>query len=200
MENVFDETAAVLAARNGDQAAFGALVLAYQRRAYAAAYGFTGNREDALELSQEAFVKAFRAMGRFDTAMPFYPWLHRIIRNTSLNYLKKQRRHGETSLEALMAVGFDARAMDPDPRGNAEMADLRAAIAGAMARLSQDQREILHLRHFMELSYQEIAQCLDIPPGTVMSRLHAARKALRRALEEAGGIFSMESTTETVNS
>lgn len=199
MENVFDETAAVLAARNGDQVAFGSLVRAYQRRAYAAAYGYTGNRDDALELSQEAFVKAFRAMGRFDTAMPFYPWLHRIIRNTSLNYLKKQRRHGETSLENLMASGFDARTPDPDPRGNAELADLRAAIAGAMARLSSEQREILHLRHFMELSYQEIAQCLDIPPGTVMSRLHAARKSLRRVLKDTDSALWTEPAAETVN-
>ncbi|MDQ1256105.1 MAG: hypothetical protein QG656_701, partial [Candidatus Hydrogenedentes bacterium] len=73
----FDEAAAVLDARAGDQAAFGALVTAYQRKAYAVAYSLVGNREDALELAQEAFASAYKAMRRFDATMPFYPWLYR---------------------------------------------------------------------------------------------------------------------------
>lgn len=183
-EPIEDEQRLLLAARKGDRAAFGSLVRAYQRRAYAAAYGFVGNREDALELAQEAFARAFRAMNRFKPHMPFYPWLYRIVRNTCLNHLKRKRRRGEQSLEELVANGFDACDPRPDPEDAAEQNDLRASIASAMRKLSPEHREILRLRHFMELSYTEIAACLGVPEGTVMSRLHAARKSLRHALEE----------------
>lgn len=181
---VFDEQAAVVAARNGDRAAFGALVRAYQRRAYAIAYSFVGNREDALELSQEAFVRSFRAMDRFDTRMPFYPWLYRIVRNVCLNHLKRKKRHGETSLDGLMAKGFDVCTADGGPERAAELSDLAARIRKAMGALSEEHREILRLRHFAEMSYEEMAAQLDIPKGTVMSRLHAARKRLREVLEQ----------------
>jgi len=179
-----DEKRLLAAARKGNRDAFGHLVRAYQRRAYAAAYGFVGNRDDALELAQESFARAFRAMRRFKPDMPFYPWLHRIIRNTCLNHLKRKRRHGEQSLEALVANGFDARDTRPDPEAVAERNDLKASIAAAMRRLSPEHREILRLRHFMEMSYAEIAVCLAVPEGTVMSRLHGARKSLRRVLEQ----------------
>jgi len=180
---MIDESATVVAARNGDRGAFGALVREYQRRAYAVSYGFVGNREDALELSQEAFARAFRAMNRFDPTMPFYPWLYRIIRNTCLNHLKKKRRHGETSLDGLMESGFDVCGGSRNPLQAAELDDLRRCLQQALTQLSPEHQEILRLRHFLELSYEEIAQCLEIPAGTVMSRLHAARKSLRRIVE-----------------
>ncbi len=179
----FDEAAAIAAARRGDQAAFGSLVRAYQRRAYAAAYSIVGNREDALEVAQESFVKAYRAMDRFDTAMPFYPWLYRIIRNTCLNHIKKKKRRGEQSLESMMEKGFDVQNHGRSAREQAELSDLKTEIQDAIAQLSPDHQEILRLRHFLELSYAEIAECLDVPQGTVMSRLHAARKQLKAVLE-----------------
>jgi RNA polymerase sigma-70 factor (ECF subfamily) len=182
---VFDENAALAAAVKGDRVAFGRLVRAYQRRAYAIAYSYVSNREDALELSQEAFVRAFRAMAHFDTKMPFYPWLYRIVRNACLNHLKRKRRRGETSLDAMLDTGFDATDERPSPEAASENDELRIAIQRAMTRLTSDQQEIIRLRHFLELSYAEIAACLGIPQGTVMSRLHAARKALRRAIEES---------------
>ena len=193
-ETLLDERAAITAARNGDRAAFGGLVRAYQRRAYAVAYGFVSNRDDALELAQESFVRAFKAMGRFDAAMPFYPWLYRIIKNTCLNHLKKKRRHGESSLDTMMASGFDAKDTGNRPDQNAELDDLRCSIQRAMAELSPEHREILRLRHFLEMSYAEIAHALDIPKGTVMSRLHGARRSLRRILEKqegAGALVNM---------
>ncbi len=182
--SAFNERAAIEAARSGDRAAFGGLVRAYQRRAYAAAYSFVSNRDDALDLSQDAFARAFRAMPRFDADMPFYPWLYRIIKNLCLNHLKKKRRHGETSLDALMEQGYDPRDKGKSPVGQAELGDLKHAILEAMAGLSADHQEILRLRHFRELSYTEIAEQLAIPQGTVMSRLHGARKALRKNIEE----------------
>ena len=181
----FDEAATLLDAKKGDRAAFGELVRMYQRRAYAVAYGFVGNRDDALELAQESFARAYKAMPRFQAGLPFYPWLYRIIKNTCLNHLKRKRRHGETSLEGLMESGYDLAGSLSDPVRDAELGDLRQSIATAMQRLSEEHREILLLRHFQDLSYAEIAQCLGVPKGTVMSRLHAARGRLREVLSGA---------------
>ncbi len=181
--STLNETAAVAAACRGDRKAFGCLVRSYQRRAYAVAYSFVGNREDALELAQESFVRAYRAMDRFDEGMPFYPWLYRIVRNTCLNHLKKRKRRGETSLDQMMDSGYDTKAQGRGPVEMAHLGDTKRAVHEAMASLSEDQREIIRLRHFLELSYAEIAKRLDIPQGTVMSRLHGARKSLRAAIE-----------------
>lgn len=184
MEQSIDNEPEVLAAAvRGDRKAFGQLVRAYQRRAYAAAYSLVGNRDDALELSQDAFVKAYKAMKRFDVSMPFYPWLHRIVRNTSLNHLKKKKRRGESSLDQMMESGFDAHDPGHAPDDSASRVELLRHIQRAMDELTPEQQEILRLRHFMELSYGEIAASLEIPQGTVMSRLHGARKKLRTIME-----------------
>ena len=184
MEQSIDNEPEVLAAAvRGDRKAFGQLVRAYQRRAYAAAYSLVGNRDDALELSQDAFVKAYKAMKRFDVSMPFYPWLHRIVRNTSLNHLKKKKRRGESSLDQMMESGFDAHDPGHAPDDSASRVELLRHIQRAMDELAPEQQEILRLRHFMELSYGEIAASLEIPQGTVMSRLHGARKKLRTIME-----------------
>lgn len=180
----FDEAAALLDAKKGDRAAFGELVRTYQRRAYAVAYGFVGNRDDALDMAQESFARAYKAMPRFDSGLPFYPWFYRIIKNTCLNHLKRKRRHGETSLDGMMESGYDLAGSVNDPVRTAELGDLRQSIGAAMTRLSEEHREILLLRHFQGLSYAEIAECLGVPKGTVMSRLHAARGNLRDILED----------------
>ena len=182
-QSIDNESEVLVAAARGDRKAFGQLVRAYQRRAYAAAYSLVGNRDDALELSQDAFVKAFKAMKRFDLTMPFYPWLHRIVRNTSLNHLKKKKRRGESSLDQMMESGFDAHDPGYSPDDSASRVELLRHIHRAMGELTPEQQEILRLRHFMELSYGEIATSLEIPQGTVMSRLHGARKKLRIIME-----------------
>lgn len=178
-----DERNTLERAKRGDKGAFGALVAAYQRRAYAAAYAIVGNREDAVDLAQDAFVRAYGAMARFDTAMPFYPWLHRIVRNTCLNHLKRRGRRGETSLDALISDGYEPVETGADPEASALALEERAQILAAMDTLPHAQQEILRLRHLLELSYAEIAATLGVPIGTVMSRLHAARRALKQALE-----------------
>ena len=180
----YDEATAVLGARKGDRAAFGDLVRAYQRRAYVVAYGFVGNRDDALEMAQEAFARAYKAMPRFDTRMPFYPWLYRIIKNTCLNHLKRRKRRGETSLDSMRASGYDVPDRSENPEREASLNELRQTLGAAMERLTSEHREILALRHLQELSYNEIAECLGVPKGTVMSRLFAARRSLRTCLEQ----------------
>lgn len=180
----WDEAAVLGDACLGDRRAFGMLVYHYQRQAYAVAYSFVGNREDALELAQESFARAYKAMDRFDASLPFYPWLYRIIKNTCLNHLKKRKRRGEVSLDGMQETGFDVVSGGESVDKYLHRDDLRLRLAGALEKLPEDHREILVLRHFQELSYKEIADCLGIPQGTVMSRLHAARKNLRGCLEE----------------
>jgi RNA polymerase sigma-70 factor (ECF subfamily) len=183
---VEDDIAFIELAQRGDRAAFGELVRRYQKRAYAVAYGLVGNRDDALELAQESFAKAYKAMDRFETGMPFYPWLYRIVKNTCLNHLSRRKRRGETSLDGMMEDGQDFAARHDGPESIAGRAELRDRIAGAMRVLTDPHREILTLRHIEELSYAEIAGVLDVPKGTVMSRLLAARRSLREALDRAG--------------
>ena len=178
------ETEVLERAKAGDRAAFGELVKMYQKRAYAIAYGFLGNRDDALDIAQDSFVKAYRAMDRFDTSMPFYPWLYRIVKNTSLNRIKRKKRRGETSLDHLRDKGMEFSEKKVRADRGAILGELRGSIAEALQRVSDDHREILLLRHVHELSYHEIAECLRVPKGTVMSRLHGARKRLRDALTE----------------
>lgn len=184
-ETLVDERAIIRDAQHGDRAAFGQLVRSYQKRAYAIAYGFVGNRDDALELAQDSFVKAYRAMERFDTEMPFYPWLYRIVKNTCLNHIKKRNRRGETSLDGLRDAGLQFASKKGGPDRHAGIGELREHLELALMALTPDHAEIIRLRHIHELSYAEIAECLSIPKGTVMSRLHAARGSLRTVLSGA---------------
>jgi RNA polymerase sigma-70 factor, ECF subfamily len=178
-----DEQSIIIQAQQGDPHAFSELVKLYQKRAYGIAYQYVGNREDALEMAQDSFVKAYKAMKRFDTQMPFYPWLYRIVKNTCLNYLKKKKRRGEVSLNAMMHHGYDIASSHRDGERRVHLSELRDSIADAMTRLSESHREIVLLRHVHDMSYSEIADSLDIPRGTVMSRLHGARRNLRQAME-----------------
>ncbi len=160
---------------------FDALLAAYAPQVFRAALGWLGDEQEARECAQEALLKAHRARDRYDRSQPFYPWLHRITRNTCFD-ARDRRRHravpglrdewvpsdGPTVLEAL------------------ESEQSIAAVRRGLDRLGDDHREILVLRHFQDLSYAEIAQLLGVAEGTVMSRLYRARRALVRALQEEG--------------
>ncbi len=173
-----DERALILRCQDGERDAFEPIVSRYMRRAAGFAMGWTGSRDDALDLSQEAFARAFRAIRRFDPDRPFYPWFHRILRNLCLNHLARASTRRETPL------GDDAPLASPAPSPEllAERAELRALVWSAIRRLGENDREILVLREFQDLTYAEIAAVLDIPKGTVMSRLHHARARLRALL------------------
>jgi RNA polymerase sigma-70 factor (ECF subfamily) len=179
-----------LRARRGDIRAFEALVEMYKERAYLVALGFVGSHEDAMDLSQEAFARAYRALRTFREGAPFYPWLYAILRNACFNHLRRARTHAEVSLDAAQDAGFDAADDSDGPGRLAERREARAVVRQEMARLEPCHREILLLRHFEDLSYREIAEVLGCPIGTVMSRLYAARRALRcrlvRRLGEEG--------------
>lgn len=167
--------------KRGDKRCYEKLVRRHMAEAFMVAYGFVGNAEDARDLSQEAFVKAYHARARFDETRPFYPWLYRIIRNHCLNFVQRNRR--DVSID-----GDDFHREIPSSRPSAlenlESEERRRIVRAAIERLSDDHREIIVLKTYREYSYREIADTLGIPIGTVMSRLFYARQALRVVIEE----------------
>ena len=174
-----DDSGIIRACREGRGERFGVLVNRYRRKAYFAALAITHNPDDALDVTQEAFYRAFRSIGSFDVDRPFYPWLRTIIRNTALTWRSKKR-------PAPAGDALEPRPWTVTPEMLAIRNEQVEQLRGAMNRLDAPHREILHLRHFEDLSYKQIAEVLDIPPGTVMSRLYAARSQLRKLLQEVG--------------
>ena len=178
-ETAAAETAAIAACQKGDRDAFETIVRNYASRAAGVARSILRDAVGAEDASQEAFIRAYRAIHRFDLKERFYPWFYRILKNVCLTRLKK-RKIADFSLDAENAPPLEA---DPDdPADRVAKQELRATIFAAMDLLSDPHREIIYLAHFEQLSYNEIAGCLSIPNGTVMSRLWAARKALKKHL------------------
>jgi RNA polymerase sigma-70 factor (ECF subfamily) len=186
-----EPTELMTAAKRGDREAFDRLVARVRGQAFHVARGYVGSRDDALELSQEAFMKTYRARATFREGEPFMPWFHRILRNTCYSFLRRNGRMKKRSLNA--QFGNDASENDDDwdiadegpaPSAGIETNERVQAFWKGFNLLSAKDREILSLRHFKELRYQAIAETLGIPIGTVMSRLFHARRRLREALEE----------------
>lgn len=146
------------------------------KRGYVAAYRLLRTPDAAHDACQEAAVRALAAADRYDPARPFYPWFHRILRNHCLDTLAGHKR----------MVSADTTAEPRTERGDAEAGVLDSekarAVAAAIETLDEDLRDVIELRHFQDASYDEIATILDIPIGTVMSRLYRARKTLRKTL------------------
>lgn len=174
-----EERAWILRCQKGDCQAFEPIVKRHRQRAAYFALAWTGNMEDALDLSQEAFARAYRAIKRFDPARPFYPWLHKILRNLCLNHLGRAYRLHEVPF----AEGFEKEDAAPRPDAVLERNEARRLVWEGIRKLGAQDREILILREFQGLTYSEIAEVLEIPRGTVMSRLHTARQRLRQKLE-----------------
>ncbi len=172
-------------ARAGDRRAFGELVTRYMRRAYYAALGLVGSHDDALDLSQEAFARAFRARASLDPDRPFYAWLYQIVRRLCFNFLRDRKTRLTRLQEATPWLMDQAgtRAAQSDPGRSAERSELAALVEDAIERLPEREREVLVLKEFEGLRYREIAELLGIPIGTVMSRLYSARRNLALELE-----------------
>ncbi len=180
-----EETRLLGIAQRGDRDAYGRIVVAYQERAFAGALSLVQNHEDARDMSQEAFVKAFRALGTFRIGRPFYPWYYRILRNLCMTHL---RRHGSgrmTSLDRLVEEDHaQFAAAGEDVRERLHREQMARLVRAAMEELKPEFKEILAMKHFEEMSYGEMARALRIPIGTVMSRLFHARKALGKLMEK----------------
>jgi len=164
-----DEVDWITRCREGHRVAFEPLVRRYGPRAYHFALGMVRNPEDARDLSQEAFLRAYLALSRFDVSRPFYPWFARILRNLCVSHLR--RRRPQVSLDEPVAAG-----LGPTTSSKTET---RLWLEQGLNRLDDKDREILILKEFQGLSYQELSEVIGIPRGTVMSRLYHARRRLR---------------------
>jgi len=164
----------------GDKDAFGAIVKRYAGAATGAAYLLLGSHEDALDASQEAFVRAWRHIRRFDLAAPFYPWYSTILRNLCVSRLRRRSRDKTVEL-ADAEHGSDA---ESDPLLLAERSERRDRVWRAIMELSPQHRDVIVMSHFQQMSYKQMAAALDVPIGTVMSRLYNAREALRQKLAD----------------
>jgi RNA polymerase sigma-70 factor (ECF subfamily) len=170
-----DDAVWVSSCLQGDAGAFEPLVRKYQRLLFGVAYRVVGDYEDARDVTQNAFVRAFERLDTFDPNRKFFSWLYRIAVNEGLN-LRRARR----PLEALPA-GLEAR---ENPMDGLEARERQDRVQAALGRLSGEHRDVVVLRHFGELSYEEIAEALDVPEKTVKSRLFSARQRLAELLAE----------------
>ncbi len=175
-----DDIALVERAKNGDVNAYEALVQHYQELAFRVAYQVTGNAADAEDAAQEAFVNAYYALGRFRPGAPFKPWLCRIVANEARNRRTSAQRRTVLAELALVAQSSGDSAQSPE--GAAEAREFRAILVATLQRLKEDDRLILAYRLFFDLSEAEMAEALNVPKGTVKSRLSRALGRLRAAL------------------
>ena len=166
-------------ARDGDVAAYEELVRRYQRVAVRAAYIIAG-AADAEDAAQEAFVKAFHALDRFRPDAAFRPWLLRIVTNEAKNRLRSVRRHHVLAERAAEQPIQHV----PSPETDAVAEEARRTLLAALNRLSDDDRRVIGFRYFLDLPEAEIAEMLEVPRGTVKSRLSRALDRLRAVLEE----------------
>jgi RNA polymerase sigma-70 factor (ECF subfamily) len=181
-----EEAGLVEAAQRGDQAAFAEIVRHFQRAVYRVAYGLTRNAADADDLAQETFVRAYRAIGRFRAGEPLYPWLARIAVNQAYSLHRRRKRRPESSIEPLVEAGRQF-AMNADPADHAEVAERHRQLQSAFAELSPEHQAVLTLRVVEGMSYDEIAESVGVPSGTVMSRLSRARAELKARLKARTG-------------
>ena len=181
-----DDDGLIRAAQGGDQAAFGELVRRHQRAVYRVAYGLTRNPSDADDLAQEAFVRAYQAIGRFRVGEPVFPWLARIVTNLAFSLFRSRRRRPETALEPLVEAGRQW-GVDDDPADRTVRHESEQQLQSAFAELKPDHQAVLALRIVEEMSYEQIADTLHVPVGTVMSRLSRARAELKARLKARAG-------------
>jgi RNA polymerase sigma-70 factor (ECF subfamily) len=164
-----EDAAAIRQCLEGHTAAFDSLVVRYERVLFRVAVRMLGNTEDARDATQTAFIKAFEQLHRYDPAYRFFSWIYRILANECLNQLRARRPQVEVDAGLAASGGpFEA----------AEASERRRRVQAAILELAPAYREVVVLRHFAELSYEEIAAALNIPAKTVKSRLHTARQQL----------------------
>ena len=186
-------------AQSGDEGAFEQLLLAHQKSVYNLCLRMAGNPDDALDLSQEAFIRAWRALGQYQFDAAFSTWLFRLTSNICIDFLRKQKRQQHMSLTATdedeSGEEFAGPEPAPGPEEQAVHNERRQAVAQAMAALPGDYRAVMQLRAVEALSYEQIAEILDIKVGTVKSRLARARAQLRKILKD-GNFFDSDSSEQ----
>ena len=186
------EAAVIRRVLDGDGNAFEALVAAYEKNVYNLALRMTGNAQDAEDMAQEAFVKAYTSLPGFRGDSKFSVWLYRIVSNVCLDFLRRQNRRPASSLSQEDEDGEETQMDIPDesqsPEQLLEHSLTQEAVQRGLQSLSEEQRQILLLREIQGLSYEEIAETLDLEAGTVKSRIFRARKKLCAFLIADGNI------------
>jgi RNA polymerase sigma-70 factor (ECF subfamily) len=176
-------------ARKGDLAAYDELVKMYQERIYATVYHMTANHEDANDLAQEAFIKAYHALKSFKGGSSFYTWVYRIAVNKTINFLKQRKNRAHLSLDDIdMNAEHDpdlvALVSDKTPRRDVNLSELQERLNIAMQKLSESHRLVVTLHDVQGLSHEEIAKIMGCNIGTVRSRLFYARQQLQAYLSD----------------
>lgn len=195
-ETPLADRALLVSVRAGDGAAREALARRVGRSAYVFALQLTGGSDTANDIAQDSVLKFLQHLDRFDVNRPINPWLYQIVRNTVRDLSRRDRLRRHESLDVWLEQGRpESPDLSSDPAADAERHDLRERVWKAISELSEPHREIIVLRDYHDLSYREIAGVLSIAEGTVMSRLHTARKNLREIIVSAGQSFSDHSPT-----
>jgi len=163
----------LLLVRKGDREAYQMIVVRYMQTAYYIALGFVHNQEDARDLSQDAFIRAFRKIKQFDPERRFFPWFYKLLKNLCLDHIKRRRRYNEVPLDSVQVIKEDK-----------EDREMKAVMWRGIEELPFEQREIIILRYFRQYSYEEIAEITGKPMGTVMSSLFYAKKKLKEILKK----------------
>ena len=187
-------------AQRGDADAFEQLLLEHQKNVYNLCYRMAGNPDDAMDLSQETFLRAWRCLDQYQFASAFSTWLYRLCSNICIDFLRRRRRQQTVPLTFEDADGEEQTYAVPDaqplPEEQVGLKLTRETLAAAMAQLLPEHRAVLQLRVVNEMSYEQIADVLDIQIGTVKSRLSRARNQLKKILER--GNLSRRASSESM--
>jgi RNA polymerase sigma-70 factor (ECF subfamily) len=168
--------------KRGKVKALAGLVEKYKKQAYFLALGMVGNSDDAYDISQEAFLRVYSSARTFDENQNFFPWFYSIVTNLCRNFLRKRQVNAARTVD--MADVEYCLADRADPENDYIVDEEKRKLFAAMRKLNFADKEIINLNHFRMMSYDEIASLLNIPKGTVMSRLYYARKRLAKLMEE----------------
>lgn len=187
-------------AQRGDADAFEQLLLEHQKNVYNLCYRMAGNPDDAMDLSQETFLRAWRCLDQYQFASAFSTWLYRLCSNICIDFLRRRRRQQTVPLTFEDADGEEQTYAVPDaqplPEEQVELKLTREILQAAMAQLLPEHRAVLQLRVVNEMSYEQIADVLDIQIGTVKSRLSRARNQLKKILKR--GNLSRRASSESM--
>lgn len=182
----------VLRCQKGDDSAFRTLVEKYHKKAYSVALGMVHNPEDALDITQEAFIKVHKYIDNFKGSSSFYTWLYRIVINLCIDFLRREGRYNTVGYDDALTHGRDSDQSDPlsqpdqsvTPSQELGRKEVGEQILKAIEALSANHRAVILMREVEGLSYREMAKILSCSQGTVMSRLHHARHKLRKLLKD----------------
>ena len=180
MKNLSDEQLVTLV-REGRNEAFSILVQRYEKQIFALAYRLGGDYDEARDMAQEAFLRVYQELSRYDVSRPFFPWLYRVSHNTCINLMHRRPKE-TTPLDNLLDLRADEEDRELNPSASYEQQELAAAIHRALQSLPESYRLPLVLKYLEDMSYQQISEQLDLPVSTIETRLFRGRKMLKLAL------------------